>query len=218
MQFYEQTLANYNQAAADPKKKNYFDGAATLVLLIVLIVMIYPAIQHIASVNKEIETNKVVDEKLTDKIDALGVAEQNLNKVKDDFALLEKALPTGSDIKNYIKTPIETLAAKHNVVIKSIQFSDVPISVPGTETTLSVRNIDYTLSLSGNFTNLNEFLKDAENFIRVTSTRQLDMKGDSSQQILTIQATTNYLGSPVTVVPNQVQKGASQCPKTLFQS
>lgn len=210
MQFYEQTLANYNKASADPKKKNYFDLAATLVLLIVLIVMIYPAIQHIASVNKEIETNKVVDKKLSDKINSLNLAEQNLDEVKGDLALLEKALPTGSDVKNYIKTPIETLAAKHNVAIKSIQFNDVPISVPDKETTLSIRNIDYTLSLSGNFTALNEFLKDAENFIRITSTRQLDMKGDSSQQVLTIQATTNYLGSPVTVVPNQVQKGASQ--------
>ena len=210
MQFYEQTLANYNKASADPRKKNYFDGAATLVLLIVLIVMIYPAIQHIASVNKEIETNKVVDKKLSDKINSLNLAEQNLDEVKGDLALLEKALPTGSDVKNYIKTPIETLAAKHNVAIKSIQFSDVPVSVPDKETTLSVRNIDYTLSLSGNFTALNEFLKDAENFIRITSTRQLDMKGDNSQQVLTIQATTNYLGSPVTVVPNQVQKGAGQ--------
>ncbi|MDO8260256.1 MAG: hypothetical protein Q7T50_02010, partial [Candidatus Magasanikbacteria bacterium] len=173
MQFYEQTLANYNKMSADPKKKNYFDGAATLGLLIILVIMIYPAIQHIASVNKEIEVNKVVEKKLVDKISNLIQAEKNLNDVKNDLGLLETALPTGSDIKNYIKTPIETLAAKHKVTIKSVQFTDVPVSLPVEGTTLSVRDIDFTLSLTGVFTDLNAFLKAAENFIRVTSIRQL---------------------------------------------
>lgn len=210
MQFYEQTLASFNKVTSDPKKKNYFDGAATLALLIVLVIMIYPAIQHIASVNKEIEVNKVVEQKLTQKIEDLGKAQENLAKVKSDLPLLEKALPTGSDIKNYIKTPIETLAAKNHVALKSIQFSNVPVSLPENIANLSVRDIDFAISLSGNFTDLNAFLKEAENFIRVTSTKQLDLKGDPSQQVLTLQATTNYLGSPVTVVPNQVSKGVSQ--------
>lgn len=208
MQFYEQTLANYNKITADPKKKNYFDGAATLALLIVLIVMIYPAIQHIASVNKEIELNKVIDKKLTDKIEALGQAEINLDKVRADLGLLELALPTGSDIKNYIKTPLEVLASKHNVAIKSMQFSDVPLSNPSEDATLSVRNIDFSISLIGNFTNLNSFTNDIENYIRVTSVRQIDIKGDAGQQTLTLQATTNYLGTPLTIIPRQATGGS----------
>lgn len=210
MQFYEQALSNYNKLTADPKKKHYFEGAATLILLIILIVMIYPAIQHIASVNKEIETNKVIDKALTDKVTNLGLAKENLDKVKSDLPLLEKALPTGSDIKNYIKTPLELLAAKHAVVLKSLQFSNIPLSIPAADGKLSVRNIDFTLSLSGNFTNLNDFLKDAENFIRLTSVSNLDLKGDRAQQNMTLQATTNYLGAPVSVVPNQVQGGTNQ--------
>lgn len=208
MQFYEQTLSNYNKITADPKKNNYFEISATLILLIILVVMIYPAIQHIASVNKEIETNKIIEKELADKITNLGLAQANLDQVKSDLPLLEKALPTGSDIKDYIKIPLETLAGRNSVTLKSVQFSDVPLSVPTTDADLTVRNINFTISLSGNFTNLTNFLKDAENFIRVTSVRNLDIKGIGSQQTMTLQATTNYLGIPVTVIPNQVQGGA----------
>lgn len=208
MQFYEQTLGNYNKLTADPKKKSYFEISATLILLIILIVMIYPAIQHIATVNKEIETNKAIEKQLVDKITNIGLAQENLDKVKNDLPLLEKALPTGSDIKNYIKTPLESIASKNSVVLKSVQFNDVPVSAPTTLENLAVRNIDFTLALSGNFTSFVSFLKDAENFIRLTSIRNLDIKGSGSQQTMTLQATTNYLGTPVTVVPNQVQGGA----------
>lgn len=210
MQFYEQTLSNYNKLTADPKKKSYFEISATLILLIILVIMIYPAIQHIATVNKEIETNKIIEKKLVDKITNLGLAQENLDKVKADLPLLEKALPTGSDIKNYIKTPLEALASKNSVALKSVQFNDVPLSTPTSEANLAVRNIDFTLSLSGDFAKLTNFLLDAENFIRITSIRTLDIKGSGSQQSMTLQATTNYLGTPVTIVPNQVQGGTSK--------
>ncbi len=210
MQFYEQTLSNYNKITADPKKKNYFQIAATLALLIILVVMIYPAIQHIAKVNKEIETNKVIDKALADKITNLGLAQDNLRDVQDDLPLVEKALPTGSDIKNYIKAPLESLAAKHGLTLKSVQFSDIPVSPSGNDEKLAVRDIDFTVSLIGNFTTLNSFLKDAETFIRVTSVRTLDIKGSGGQQTMTVSATTNYLGNPLLLVPNQVQKGAGQ--------
>lgn len=210
MQFYDQTLRNYNKLTADPKKKNYFEISATLILLILLVIMIYPAIQHVAAVNKEIETNKIVEKELADKITNLRQAQVNLDQVKYDLPLLEKALPTGSDIKDYIKTPIETLAAKNSVTLKSIQFSDVPLSIPTNQADLTVRNIDFSITLAGNFTNLVSFLKDAENFIRITSVRSLDIKGSGSQQTMTLQATTNYLGVPVTVVPNQASGGTSR--------
>jgi hypothetical protein len=54
MQFYEQALSRYNQTTADPQNKNYFEITLTLILLIVLLLMIYPAITHILNLNKEI--------------------------------------------------------------------------------------------------------------------------------------------------------------------
>lgn len=202
MQFYERALVSYNQVADTPKKKNYFEIAATLVLLIALIVMIYPAITHILELNKEITAGKVVQESLIEKKLALDNAKANLAAIQNDLPVLEAALPTGSDIKTYIKKPLEDLTSKHNLTLNSVQFTDLPISSPG-DTNLVVRNMDFTVSVQGDFTNFNDFLSDLEKFIRVTSVATIDIKNNNNSISATLNATTNYLGSPI-LVKNQV--------------
>lgn len=210
MQFYEQTFNRYQNFIADPKKKNYFDIAASLFLLIILVIMIYPAIQHIVKVNKEIQDGKVISGKLDDKINNLKLAEDNLNEIKSDLGLVEKALPVGSDLKTYLQNPIEKLAKSHQLNLDSIQFSDVPISLPSKDALLNSRDINFTLSLTGNFINIQDFIKDLENYIRITSVRQIDIKEKGNTESVTLQATTNYLGTPITIVPNQTGGGTSK--------
>lgn len=202
MQFVDKALVRYNKYADTPKKKNYFEIAATLVLLIALIIMIYPAVTHIIELNKEIESGKLVQSSLNKKINDLETAQANLEAVKKDLPLLEVALPTGSDIKNYIKQPIESLSAAHGLTIKSVQFNDLPVSKPE-EASLKVRDMNFSLTLSGNFVNFNDFLKALEKFIRITNIPTIQIKSDGATVTATLQATTNYLGSPIIVV-NQV--------------
>lgn len=210
MQFYEQTFKRYQDFTDDPKKKNYFDIAASLLLLIVLVVMIYPAIQHIAKVNKEIQDGKVVDEALQNKITNLELAADNLNEIKPDLPLLEKALPTGSDIKTYLKTPLEKLAQNHQLVINSVQFNDIPISTPKKDGNLTVRDITFMVTLTGNFVNITNFIKDLELYIRVTSIQQLDIKEKGNEESIILQATTKYLGTPLTIIPSKSEGGSKQ--------
>lgn len=210
MQFYERTLATYNRYTADPKKKNYFDISATLILLIVLVAMIYPAIQHITEVNKEISDGKIFEKGLIAKIGALEKAKINLAAIQTDLTLLEKALPVGSDIKTYLNKPLEVIASRHNLQLNTVQFGDVPISDPKKDDQTNVRNIDFSISLTGNFVDFVSFLKDIENYIRITKITNLNAKGNGGQELFTLQATTNYLGTPVSAVPNQVQTGGAQ--------
>lgn len=201
MQFYEQALNRYNQTTADPKKKNYFEISLTLILLIVLLVMIYPAITHILNLNKEIEAGRIVDKALDDKLVALSLAEDNLDKVQNDLPLLELALPIGSDFEKYVEKPIETLTKKNNLTIKAVQINDTPVSKPTTEE-VRQREMPFTLSLTGTFPNLLTFVKDLENFVRITSVDGLQLKASGSELTITINAVTNYLGTPVSI-PNQ---------------
>lgn len=210
MQFYERTLATYNKYTADPKKKNYSNIALTLGLLIILVAMIYPAIQHITEVNKEISDGKVFEKGLITKIEALDSAKNNLAAIKTDLPLLEKALPTGSDMKTYISKPLEIVAGRHKLQINTVQFSDVPISDPKKDDPTNVRNIDFSISLTGGFVDFVGFLKDIENYIRVTKITNLNAKGSAGALLFTLQATTNYLGIPVSVVPNQVPTEGGQ--------
>ncbi|HSX58269.1 MAG TPA: type 4a pilus biogenesis protein PilO [Candidatus Saccharimonadales bacterium] len=207
MQFYEKTLKQYNQYTADPKKKNYFEIALTLGLMIVLLLMIYPAVTYILNLNKEIQAGRVVKEGLSQKIQDLQNARNAFADVQTDLPLLQLALPIGSDVDKYVQKPLEDLASRHGLTLKSIQFADLPISQPATEN-VKLRDMDFTLSLTGGYTNLNDFLKDLEKFVRVTNVDSITLKGSGSDVTVTISAVTNFLGSPV-IIPNQTSGGTT---------
>jgi Tfp pilus assembly protein PilO len=209
VQFYEQAMSRYNQVNEDPKKKHYFEVTLTLVLLIVLLLMIYPAITHILNLNKEIQAGKTVETALENKLIALGQAENNLAEIQAELPLLELALPVGSDIDKYLQKPLESLSNKHGLTIASTQFSDIPVSKPETEA-VRVREMNFTISLRGGFPNLLSFVTDLENFVRISNVETLQAKSNGSELQITIQGSTSFLGTQVTV-PNQTnQTGASQ--------
>lgn len=196
-------MSRYNQTNADPKKKSYFEITLTLVLLIVLLIMIYPAITHILNLNKEIQAGRVVQKALEKKLVALAEAENNLTAIEADLPLLELALPVGSDIEKYLQKPLEDLTAKHGLTLKTVQFNDIPVSKPISED-VRQREMGFTLDLTGGFPNLLTFVKDLENFVRVTSVENLTLKLNGAELSITIQGSTNYLGAPV-AIPNQAQ-------------
>lgn len=207
MQFYEQALSRYNQTVADPKKKNYFEISLTLILLIVLLLMIYPAITHILKLNQEIQAGKIIDQALETKLNALAQAEVNLAAIEDDLPLLELALPVGSDVDKYLQQPIEGLSSKNNLSLKSIQFNDIPVSKPSSDD-VRLREMAFTATLTGGFPNLLSFIRDLEDFVRVTNVDNLQLKANGTELSITVQGMTNYLGTPV-VVPNQTTHGGA---------
>lgn len=205
MQFYEKALSQYGTLNKDPKKKGYFDTIATLVLLIVLLVMIYPAVNHILSIRREIATGKVFERDLRDKLEALDKAERNLADIQNDLPIASLALPTGADFKSFLIKPVEDIALRHGLTIDSVQFTDVPISVPDKGVEVRVRDMDFDLTLKGDFIKMKDFLTDLEKFIRITDINQLEIKRDESsdEPELVLQATTKYLGLPLTILPGQ---------------
>ncbi len=205
MEVYQRAINTYSQYTADPKRKHYFDIGATLALLIVLVLMIYPAINHVLKLNKEIAAGRLVETSLEEKIDDLNAARDNLEEVKADLPILEVALPTGSNIKNYLQRPIENLADLHKLTIKDVQFDEVPISDPEKNSELKLRQINYAVTFNGNFVDFSLFVKDLEKYIRVTDVDKIEIKkpDTSSQTNYTINATTRYLGLPVITIPNQ---------------
>lgn len=199
MQFYENAMRRFIPDDEE-KQKNYFEIAATLILLIVLVIMIYPAINHILQLQQEVTAGQGVNKALTQKLQDLATAQQNLVNASSDLPLANLALPVGTDFKNYLKTPLEKLAGNHQLTIKNIQFTDVPISSPG-EKTLRLRQMQYTLTLTGNFIDFNAFLTDLETFIRTTQITNLEIKkaDTAATPTITLTAETNYLGLPITV-------------------
>lgn len=196
MQFYNQAVERFNKST--PQQKSVVSVGLTLGLLILLILLVFPAVNHVLKLNREISDGKLVEQKLQDKIDALNKAKFNLESVKDRLGVVNQSLPTGSAVDDYLKE-LESAAKKSNLSIEGIQFTDVPLSLPDKSQGLSVRQIDYTITLKGKFSNLQQFISNIEGAIRTTDTLSISFDDKDSSVTVTIKASVSYLGKKIKV-------------------
>lgn len=196
MQFYNQAVERFNKST--PQQKSVVSVGLTLGLLILLILLVFPAVNHVLKLNREISDGKLVEQKLQDKIDALNKAKFNLESVKDRLGVVNQSLPTGSAVDDYLKE-LESAAKKSNLSIEGIQFTDVPLSLPDKSQGLSVRQIDYTITLKGKFSNLQQFISNIEGAIRTTDTLSISFDDEDSSVTVTIKASVSYLGKKIKV-------------------
>lgn len=199
MTFYKQALEQYDKIGLKPHHKSYFEIIATIVLLIILLLMIFPAIKHITQLNKEITDGKQVRSALEDKLVALDQARLNLENVRPDLPLLDLALPVGSDVGGYIRT-IEKMAANHKLRVVSANFADIPISKPNVQETLGTKEFIFEVGFAGTFPRFTNFLKEFEEFIRTNSVVKVSVerkRESNSRRIIieeTISVTAYYQG------------------------
>lgn len=196
MQFYQRALAKFNDST--PKQKNYFSLGLTIGLLIILLALIFPAVNHILKINKEIADGRRVEQKLQEKIIALDEAEVNFNESKERLSIVDEALPTGSNIDTHLRQ-IERLAAKSNATLAGIQFSDTPLSIPTNKQNLAVKQVEYTITVSGKFANINKFVSDLESIVRTVGITTLSISEDGTTLTASMNVITNYLGQPVAI-------------------
>ncbi len=193
MNFTNQATEQYKRYT--PEQKSYLGLGLTLGLLILLVALIYPAIQHILNLRKEITSGTVVLKKLETKANALNLAEQNFESVKEHLTTLDASLPTGSNVKDYIKRPLESLAKENKLKVTGLQFNEVPLSVPMPEELTKVNDLEYSFSLSGKFDDFNSFLDQIERFIRTTEITSIALVSVKNRSVTAnIKAVTYYFG------------------------
>jgi Tfp pilus assembly protein PilO len=186
--------------------KSYFSVLATIILLIVLIILIYPAIQHITRLNREISDARLVQQSLKTKLDNLTLAKANLDEVRADLPILDLALPIGSDFTPYLKK-IERMVKKSKLEIAAVQFTDVQLSKPKSEENLQSKKLSYTITLEGSFPRFRTFLKSLEEFIRTSDVTTVSISKDDEGVLLhTLNVSSYYLDIkfiPSAVIQNQ---------------
>lgn len=196
------TTKKLSAFGASETVKSYFSILLTLGLLIVLVLLIYPAIQHITKINREISDAKVVKTKLETKLGDLNTARINLEAIESDLPTLDLALPLGSDLASYL-IKIESFAKKRKLSIEALQFSDVPLSKPDVTGNINTKQFTYTLTLGGKFTDFQKFLSDLENYIRTSDVNTVNLSkekeggksGSSKDQVLeSLDVTAYYIG------------------------
>ncbi len=191
MSFYQQVSSQYEKAT--PTQKSYLNIILTLILLIILIPLIFLAVNHILKLNKEIADGRLVEQKLIDKIGNLNQAQSNYDTVKDRLKIIDTALPTGSHPEDHLRQ-LESIARSNKVKLAGIQFTSIPLSIPGDGADLTIKQVNYEATVEGTYPNLQKFLADLESLVRTADLSSVAITSKESLVSATIKATTYYLG------------------------
>lgn len=125
--------------------------------------------QALTRISRDLDDAQSVRDDLADKIDSVSPG---------DLQKVEAALPQGAQDGLFVRT-VEYFGAKNGVAIESITLSrgegnaNVDSSTPRPggvsdgSSLQSLKELSFTLSVSGNYTNLKRFLDDLERGIRI---------------------------------------------------
>lgn len=154
-------------------------------VIIFLIFALKPTILTIIELTKEIKEREETVAKLDSKISNLRSARSAYDNILDSLEILKSAIPNGP-VPQTLASQVEFLAAKNGVSVLGISIDEVPIEgeakqkkmaadlKPIFEDTLEA---PITMSVSGQYSSLVSFIRDAENARRPL---KIDILGISS--------------------------------------
>ena len=169
-----------------------------------LFLAIRPTLATVASLQKKIEDQQVVNRRLETKISQLINAQKNLTTFANRLADYEEAVP-GSHDQGSLAKRVEVLAREHGLAINSLSFSAVPLlgneinladrrgsGQPTTEFDGKIALFEISFDLSGNPNNIFDFLAALENMDRVSVVDEVSLKretleGDSDEAVIGVR-------------------------------
>lgn len=179
---------------ADPLVRGYFSLVASLLLVsFFLVFALSPTINTILALQKKIEEQKQVDTALQKKIADLVAAQ-------DSFAQIQEILPAvfvGVPITPTPQTIISGVAVSASasgVKQTGISFHDLPLS-SDLITSLELTPVEFTLSVTGDYASVRDFLGRVENASRLIKLKSIGVSQitTSTQVSININAQGYYL-------------------------
>jgi Tfp pilus assembly protein PilO len=164
---YPSLVKSYASYFGTPARKSYLSLGITLLTLILLILMIYPAIFYVLDVNSQLRNNREIDRLLSEKITQLNSAKQSLETLSSSLVEIDEALPNNAEVADYLKS-MEAELAGTQTVISNIQMDETQLVEGDTSQTPQVIPVSYTISIGGDFNNLRNSLDRLEKLGRFT--------------------------------------------------
>lgn len=142
----------------------------TLVLTLIAlsffgIFAINPTLSTIAKLGKELEDNKFVDQKLTQKINNLNSLQKKYQNLQTDLPVILSSVPKGPEVP-LLAAQIQAVAKNSNTSIDNLQTFQVEIPTGPSQKYFSY---SFALSASGGYNDLNNFLLNLSNMQRIVS-------------------------------------------------
>jgi len=163
---------------------------------------IRPTLTIVASLQKKIEDQKLVEQKLTAKINSLNQAQKSLGDNANKLFLYERAVPDKYELDQTAKR-LELLAQETGCQIESIGFGEVALlgNLDNKDLRLGeVWTTPISMSLQGTLSQLSDFMVRAEKMDRLLLIENVAIqkpelrKKTTSGLNLTIKASIYYLG------------------------
>jgi len=196
-QEYHKYKQYYLQTRTQPIAKASVTLLASLLTVALLgIFAIKPTLTTIARLTREIEDKGQVNKQLEVKTRALHQARANWDQVSSQIPLVETALPRKPEFVR-LEREIEFLALRHQVLLASGGFSEFLVAgenpaekpVAKGEAPALAETIRFTLTLSGTYDSIKNFLNELEILDRVITLDSVNFSKETKIKGAELQAT-----------------------------
>lgn len=170
---YKSSLTQYRRYLAAMRDQPVLRQSLWLVLslgltVILLVAALKPTLVTIAGLVGDIKQQGGIEEKLDKKISAVTAAQNEYTQNQSRLQVLDEALPVGKKYAVWAER-MESLAAATGTQIAGLTL---------------VEGKDFSISVTGEFTNLRQFLSTLENLRRLTNIENVQLNKESGLTLI----------------------------------
>lgn len=152
---------------------------------------INPTLSTIAKLKKEVADNKLVDQRLSEKINNLSLLSSAYEDVTSDISFVTDAIPVNPNAPTLV-AQIQSIAKNSDVLISGLTIS--PINLIAKESNKS-SVFTFEFSAQGNFENISKFISDLVNMQRIVTIHRISISKDNP--VAQTETETEVLTNPV---------------------
>ncbi len=134
-------------------------------LIAIIFFLDWPAYQRMSFLNSEIERHHQFLQQKQELNIKVNQLKQNYEAQKENIKKIGYALPEGKDIPNLI-VQFEALASENGLILEGLSF-DTKQSEKDSESKKAYKVLNVSLSLTGSYASLKDFLKSSESNVRI---------------------------------------------------
>lgn len=150
------------------KTQKYITIALTLLASIILAVFaLGPTLSTIASLQKQLEDDKFVEQKLREKINNLSVLQQKYSAIEPDLPTIYDALPKTSHIP-LLTAQIQAVANETGVKVSNYQTFQAEVSHAAVSTK-KFATYNFSITVQGTYQNMSSFMDRLVSFQRIVT-------------------------------------------------
>ena len=171
------------------KAQKYITIVLTLTTAIILgLFAINPTFSTIANLQKQIDDNKFVQQKLQQKINNLSVLQQKYNNLQSDLPVVYDAVPKTTEIPLFM-AEAQSIANNTSLTLTSLQTSEVSLSQLPSQKQSS---FDFTITATGTYSDIVNFLSQITNFQRVVALKNIILSTKNGALELSLNGTVFF--------------------------